>query len=209
MPVIAVINSKGGVGKTAAAINLAAASANAGVNTLLIDHDPRQGSSARWKQKADEQGRDELPVIVVESGIVKAVNDFKPSYPMIVIDGPAYLDNANTALIACADIVVLPIQPSQPDIWAVETALRWIAERQEMTGGYPLAYVLLSRAHPDERVDTLEVEDIKQLGLPVLGTRMVNRVNYSRTYRRGTTVFSLPANDKARQEIQAIYEELL
>lgn len=209
MPVIALVNSKGGVGKSTSSINLAAAYAQAGKRTVLVDHDPRRGTATRWKKIAEDNGNEQVPVIKVESGIVSALKSLSEEYEIIIVDGPAYLDNANTTLIACADVVIIPITPSQPDVWAVEAALGRIEERQIITGGIPKVYFLLSQSHSDERVDALEVEEIKQFGHPVLSTPMVNRVNYSRTVRDGTTVFSLPANDKARQEIIAIHQELI
>src|SRR5262252_10495808 len=45
-PVIAVVNQKGGVGKTSTAINLAAAMAEVGHPTLLVDLDPQANSSS-------------------------------------------------------------------------------------------------------------------------------------------------------------------
>lgn len=209
MPVYAFVNSRGGVGKTTASINLATAFREHGKSVVLVDHDPRQGTASRWSKAAEDNGRDEVPVIKVEAGITRVVNDLKGVYEVVVIDGPAYLDNSNTALIACADVVVLPIQPSQTDLWAVETAIGWIEERQMITGGTPLAYFLLNRCHPDKRVNSEELEGLVKFGIPILNGKMVNRVNYSRTLKEGTTVFSLPAGDKARQEIQVIYEELV
>src|SRR3989442_6923654 len=48
-PVVAVVNQKGGVGKTTTAINLAAAMAEVGHPTPLFDPDPQANSTSRLR----------------------------------------------------------------------------------------------------------------------------------------------------------------
>ena len=56
MTVIALFNLKGGVGKTASAVNLAYLSAQDGFNTLLWDIDPQGSSSFYFKAKQKYKG---------------------------------------------------------------------------------------------------------------------------------------------------------
>jgi cellulose biosynthesis protein BcsQ len=56
MITIAVYNLKGGVGKTAAAVNLAAIAASEGENTLLWDLDPQGSTSFYYRVKPKFKG---------------------------------------------------------------------------------------------------------------------------------------------------------
>ena len=56
MRVFAVYNIKGGVGKTATAVNLSYLSAREGARTLVWDLDPQGASSYYFRVKAEVQG---------------------------------------------------------------------------------------------------------------------------------------------------------
>lgn len=208
MTVIVFVNSKGGVGKSTAAINVAEAYRVVGRKVLLVDYDPNQASTSRWKRTAEDQGHKVVPSVKVESELPKVIREFKQEFEIIVIDGPANLTNANSALISVADLVILPVQASQLDLWACEPALSSIEERQDVTGGVPEARFLISKSHADPRVDAMELAKLADTGVEAFKSRLVNRVNFTRTIGRGQSVYFLPKSDKARQDIEQLFTEI-
>ena len=124
---VTVINIKGGCGKTTIASNIASAWAQAGHNTVLIDHDP-QGSSMFWLNQRPE----ELPSI---HGIAawpdnRAVTrSWKLRLPAdaerVVVDTPAGLKGLDLVdQLKGTHTIVIPVLPSTIDTHATADFIR-------------------------------------------------------------------------------------
>ena len=125
---VAVLNTKGGCGKTTLSTSLAAYYALNGYNTALLDMDP-QGSSLRWL--ANRGAR--KPAITGLNGIDKSgrvTKSFQMRVPAdverLVVDTPAAIDSLRLQdAIRGAHAVIIPVLPSDIDIHA---ASRCVAE---------------------------------------------------------------------------------
>lgn len=127
MTTIAVLSSKGGVGKTSLAVLLAQAwrddsvSNDAPVPVLLADLDP-QGSATAWAQMSGAW-RDNITVISIPRKF--AVNKLAGAQGSnVILDCPPRLDDQCLAAALAADVVAIPVKPGQFDLLAVSTTLQ-------------------------------------------------------------------------------------
>jgi chromosome partitioning protein len=203
--VIAILNQKGGSGKTTIATNLAHALKRDNYTVLLIDSDP-QGSARDWNEAS---GGNIIPVVGLDrETLAKDLQAISQGYDWIVIDGAPQIAKLSAAAVKAADLVLIPVQPSPYDIWACADLVDIIAARREVTNGKPKAAFVISRAIKNTKLSGEINQALSDYGLPVLKASTTQRVVYPTTAAEGLTVFSDPSSDAAR-EINALKKEVL
>lgn len=199
MSVIAVLNPKGGSGKTTLTTNLGRSLHERGRKVLIVDSDP-QGSARDW-HAADEDNPLAL-VALDRANNVKSVLEVARSYDFVVIDGAAKLEDMIAATIKIADVVLIPVTPSPYDLWAATDLVDFIKARQEVTDGRPRAAFVISRAIAGTRLGDEIVTALNEHGLGVLQTHIIQRQVYPQTASEGGTVFD-GRNPEALREVNA------
>ena len=142
MPVIAVVNQKGGTGKTTISTNLACAFADR-FQVLLLDADG-QSSALDW---ADSRAQPLLGLEVrgVEPGrLLQDVRLWAPDYHWVIIDGPPGIARTTAEAVRAADLVLIPVKPGPWDVWAVSDIVDAVKARQEATAGLPQAAFVIT-----------------------------------------------------------------
>ena len=205
MPIISILNPKGGSGKTTLSTNLARVFHDRGCKVLLVDSDP-QGSASDWHAV-----RDDNPIPFIAYGKpdnLKALPGIAAPYDIVFIDGAAKLESMIAAAVKLSDAVLIPVQPSPYDIWAASDLVDLLKARQEVTDGKPQAAFIVSRAVRNTTLAHEVSTALAEYDMPVFQSLTVQRQTYPRTASEGLTVFD-GMNKDAEKEIAAIADEIL
>lgn len=196
MKVIAVLNQKGGAGKTTIATHLARALQLGGADVVLIDSDP-QGSARDWAAVRDDQP---LSVIGIDRPTIERDIKSLGHKDFIVIDGAPQAADLAVSAIKAADVILIPVQPSPYDIWATADLVELVKARIEILDGKLKAAFVISRAIKGTKIGAEIADALEGYGLPVLEARITQRVSYPSTAATGTTVLDAePEGDAARE----------
>lgn len=204
MHVIAVLNQKGGSGKTTIATHLTRAFQLDGSSVLLVDSDP-QGSARDWAAVQDDN-----PVTVVGIDRPTIDRDLKAiaHKDIVVIDGAPQASDLAVSAIKAASFILIPVQPSPYDIWATADLVDLVKQRIEVTDGGIQAAFVVSRAIKGTRIGAEITEALAGYGLPVLEARITQRVSYPGTAARGTTILDTDPDGDGAKEIRALMNEI-
>ncbi len=203
MKTVAVLNRKGGVGKTTIATNLARAYQLEGLETVLIDTD-EQGTARDWAHT----GEDMPATLGVDRPNIHEQLPKLHGYDAAVIDGVAKMEEMSVSAVKAADLVLIPIQPSAADFWTAGELIDLIETQQRLTEGPEAAFVI-SRAITGTNLAGSASEALSKLQFPVLDAQTHQRVAYPQALGKGISVIDLDDSSKAAEEIRALAEETL
>lgn len=206
MKVVAVLNEKGGCGKTTIATNLARGLQREGLDVLIVDSDV-QGSARDWG--AAQSDVDTPAVVGIDRPVLhKNIPEVGEGNDVVVVDGAARAEKMQTSAIKAADLVLIPVQPSAYDIWSSETLVDLVEARREVAGKPDAAFVISRQIVGTNLADEAQ-EALESFDLPVMEGRTAQRVIYAEAASQGLSVLDVDPSSKATAEVLQIVEDTL
>ncbi len=196
--VITVATQKGGSGKSTLAAHLAVAFAQQGYSTMLFDTDP-QGTCTHWhaQRKKTDIG------LIATSGwrLTRDLSMARESNDVIIIDCPPHAEMDIKVSVRAADLVVVPMQPSPADVWAVKETFNSISAESRQ------CMVVLNRVVHRANITIETKQKLQQLDIPVAETEIGNRVLFAASMENGLTVLDGFANP-SQNEIMNLVRDI-
>lgn len=206
--IVALLNQKGGVGKTTLATHIAGELALRGQNVILLDADP-QGSALDWTQRRSQQG---LPRLFSAVGLARDAAQEAPELARradhVIIDGPPRIAALARSALLAADRVLIPVQPSPYDLWASAEMVNLIREAQVFRPTLRAAFAI------NRRVSTTVIGReargaLADQPLPALQAEVRQRIVFAESVAAGRLARELAPDSAAAREVSNLVDELL
>jgi chromosome partitioning protein len=190
VPVVAIINRKGGCGKSTLATNLAGYLSLRGTPVMLGDVDSQQ-STVPWLKRRTQQT---LGGVAITGWTSDANNVLRPppGVAHVVLDTPGGLRGFDmNRLLAFANAVLIPVCDSAFDRESAAECFAELKQHPRVASGRCLVAAVGMRVDARTRAEQTLRAWAEQLGLPFLGALRASQ-SYVRCAERGLTIFDLP-----------------
>jgi chromosome partitioning protein len=202
--VIAVAQQKGGAGKTMLASQLAVAFAPT-MSVAILDIDP-QGSLTIWCKLRDAAPKAVHKITAANTAgwrMTTELDKLKAGHDIVLVDTPPVIDTDARRAIRAADLVLVPLNPSPPDLWAAEGTIKLAAEEKRKIA------LVFNRAPAASRLRKRLAAEIAARGITLLATALANRAGYANAFADGLGVTEAGPTSQAADEVTALAQAVL
>lgn len=210
--IIAVGNTKGGVGKTTVAVNLSLAFALAGRNVWMVDGDSQGTAKIAADIRAASGFTPALPCVACPDGpaLRAQIQAHAGRFDDVVLDVGGRDSSALRAALLVADALLVPYLPRSFDVWALQQVGRLVMEAGRARPGLK-AWAFLNCADPGGRDNADAAAAVAGVpALEYLAAPLSRRKAFANAAGSGRCVHELkPKDAKAANELTALQTAIM
>ncbi len=204
---IAMVNTKGGVGKSTLAGHLAVWLHMQGRKVILVDCDA-QGSSSRWIAEVEPEVR--AVVLRSDDDVIEQCPALQQEADVLVADGPGGMDREiNRALLLRCDMALIPCVPGAMDLWSTLESIRLVKQAQSIRRDAPDVMLVLNKIKAGTNLSR-ELQEVTatldvQTAINTVGDRQV----FADAVGQRSVVWRMGVKAKvAAEELDRLYTEI-
>lgn len=208
--IILMAHQKGGVGKSTVTVNLAAELQARGRAVIIVEADPSVFTSSNWAKDREDNGHPPIQAVQRTGNLRTTLLDLDNRYDDVLVDAPGKDSREMRTAMTAAHVVVVPIQPTQPDLDSTEGLAAIISAALDFNPTLKALAVLnrvptdvFSKGAAEART---YLRDFPELRLATV--RLHERRAYQSSLAEGLGVVEMK-DSKARAEIQLLTEEVV
>jgi chromosome partitioning protein len=201
MKTIVISNQKGGSAKSTLAMLLSVEAERAGDGPAWIVDTDKQGTLTRWheRREAETPLLADMPFARLSEGLTAISEKRKAAY--CFIDTAPAISEESMGLIRLADLVLVPVQPSPGDLWAVAETIALIKSAAK-----PFRFVI-TKAKSQANITAEAVASLSNHG-PVAAAFIADRVAYAAALGSGETAPERQPKGSAAEETAKLWKEI-
>jgi chromosome partitioning protein len=200
-------NLKGGTGKSTVAFNLAVWLAHEHTGVRVFDLDPQATLMDTFEIREEDGYEPRIEVSDDIEELERMVGSRKrKNAPQLLADVSATNMPVLERAVSLARRVLIPVQPSQADIWSTQRFLKIVLSAIDRKRK-PEILGFINRADTHKSVqETGEAEEALQMlpNIEALDTRLYQRTAYRRSFSEGLAVFEQDPMCKAAREMNTL-----
>jgi chromosome partitioning protein len=175
------------------------------MRVAVLDIDP-QASLTIWGRLRESAPKALNSITCVATAgwrLTTELDRLTAAHDLVLVDTPPVIDTDARRAIRAADLVLVPLNPSPPDLWAAEGTLKLAAEEKRKIA------LVFNRAPAASRLRKRLEAEIAARGILLLPTALSNRAGYANAFADGLGVTEAGPATQAAEELRALADAVM